>query len=366
MAERETYSGSSTGPIDGPDLLDQYAARVKTLFDASVLPLTSVGGTGNAVTATLDPPLDGGGLVNGMKFTITWGAANSGAVTLAINGGSAVPVVDADGAALGASALASGRRSLIEYLSGSFRILSSAGGAGAGAGPAYQAFTSSGTWTKPSGYDDDTVVMVEIWGAGGSGSRPSGGSGGGGGGGSYAARLFRIGDLPSSVTVTIGSGGSPPATNSPGNAGGGTSFGALLSAFGGGGGQGLIAGAFALQGGSGAGELAAGVAPASANGSLGSAAVGGAIGGGGSGQNAGTLHGGGGGASASTVGSAVFGGAGGSHGSGGSGGVSKYGGNGGNAVGAAGSAPGGGGSGGTSGTAAGAGARGECRVTIFG
>lgn len=360
MAERETYSGSSTGPIDGPDFLDQYAARFKTLFDASVLPLTSVGGTGNAVTATLDPPLDGGGLVNGMKFTITWGAANSGAVTLAINGGSAVPVVDADGAALGASALASGRRSLIEYLSGSFRILSSAGGAGAGAGPDQDVFTASGTWTKPSGYDDDTMVLIELWGGGGGGGRPSSSQGGGGGGGGYAARLMRIADIPSSVTVTIGAGGTAATAAGVDNAtaGGDSTFGTLLTAYGGG-----KAGTTAGGGGGGlAGKGGNGVTttPGTAGPVAGGA---GAVGAGAAGHATGA-EGGGGGAQSGAGGASFFGGG----GAGTTPGISILGGNGGvcSTSPTAGSAPGGGGGGGTVSVAAQPGARGECRVTIFG
>ena len=377
MPPRTTFSGSSPSPVDGDVFLNEYAQRMKSLFDAAAFPLTAVGGTGNAVTASLDPPLDAGGLVNGMKFTITWAAANTGAVTLAINGGTAVPVVDADNVALAASALAAGRRSLIEFVGSAFRILSSAGGGAAGAGPTYQVFTTSGTWTKPTGYDPDTVVQIECWGAGGAGGR--GGvttSGGGGGGGSYVRRYMRIADIPSSVSVTVGAGGAAPGGTGNGGVGGTTSFGSLVSAFGGGGGYGS-AGANTLAGGGGAGELGAGAV--SASGLAAAPGLGGAIGGANGGVVAGSPHaltvfgGGGGGAAISggNGGSAVYGGAGGGGGvAANPGGASVFGGAGGTGsaggTATAGSAPGGGGGGASSGGTPGAGARGECRVTIFG
>lgn len=364
MPPRTTSSGSSTPPLTGTAFLNEYAQRMKSLFDAAAFPLTAVAGTGNAVTASLDPPLDPGGLVNGMKFTITWAAANTGAVTLAINGGTAVPVVDADNVALGASALAAGRRSLIEFVGTAFRILSSAGGGAAGAGPAYQAFTASGTWTRPTGYDPDTVVMVELWGGGGGGGRGAGGGGGGGGG--YQRFFSRISALPSSVSVTIGAGGVDATTlNTSGGAGGNTTFGALATAFGGGGGGGVASGA--TGGGGGGGERGAGGVGTGLNG------AGGSIGGGtnlNANPDAITGNGGGGGAGQTLAGNAVYGGGGGGSHIVTAGGLSTYGGAGGNGsnggTATAGSIPAGGGGGaGGSGTA-GAGARGECRVWVLG
>lgn len=365
MADRTTFSGASTDVpwknIGMPEGFgDNQARHFKKLYDASALPLTAVGGTADAVTATLDPALDGGGLVDGMKFEITWGATNTAGVTLALNGAAAVPVLDASGNTLIASSIGAGLRSLLEYIGGSFRILSplltSMGG---GSARYYYQFTASGTWNKPAGLDDDASITVEAWAGGGGGG--SGANGGGGGGGGYAKIRLRAGDVPSSVTVTIGPGGAI------GSRGGNTTFGSLLTAFNGGAGD--------EDGGGGGGELSQGAnGGASSNPpvNIAGGAIGGGNGGGGNsagvgnpGGEAATLWGGGGGGGGSSVGAggsggmAVFGGGGGEGDStgGGSGGASKFGGNGGS-TGVAGAAPGGGG-----GRNA-AGARGEVRVWI--
>lgn len=333
MADRTSLGADPTGLA----LRTHVNERVKSLFDASRLPLTDVAGTGDAVTATLDPALDGDGLVDGMTFGITWAAANTGGVTLAINGGSAVPVLDAEGLALAPGALASGLRSTLEYVGGDFRILSTMGG-DAALGRYVWTLTASGTWTAPD-LPDDTPVFVEAWGGGG------GGGTGGGGGGAYAARMLRLGDIAPSVTYTIGAGGS-----SSGTSGTNTTFGAFLTAYGGGGGQ--------SGGGGGGGSNEAGTLNNS-----GSSAAGGFLGGGAgaaSGTNPGgdatsSEGGGGGGVGAgATGGRSVFGGGGGAQGTGGS---SKHAGDGGtNNV--AGTAPAGGGGVGA------AGARGEIRIWI--
>ncbi len=100
-----------------------------------------------------------------------------------------------------------------------------------------QTLTSSGLWTKPA---SGTRVLVQIWGAGGSGGRAGAvEGGGGGGGGAYIQVWFDIGDLGATETVTIGAGGaSVTIDNTDGNVGGNTTFGSLAIIFGGGGGEG--------------------------------------------------------------------------------------------------------------------------------
>ena len=78
-----------------------------------------------------------------------------------------------------------------------------------------QTFTSSGTWTKPTGI---TKVIVEVQGAGGSGSVTTETANNGGGGGGYAKKLIDVSSI-STATVTVGAGGASNAS-SGGNAGG--------------------------------------------------------------------------------------------------------------------------------------------------
>lgn len=98
-----------------------------------------------------------------------------------------------------------------------------------------QVFTSSGTFTVPAGVTKVKVTVVGGGGAGG-GVVNTGTRGGGGGGGGGASIKIVSGLTPgSTVSVTVGTGGTG-VSNGNGNAGGTSSFGAHCSATGGAGG----------------------------------------------------------------------------------------------------------------------------------
>lgn len=241
-------------------------------------------------------------------------------------------------------------------------------------------FTSSGTFTKPAGYK---WFVVEAWGggAGGAGADTDGNeNAGGGGGGAYVRAIFSADDIGATEIVTIGAGGTAGLTQaSPtaGGTGGNTTFGSLLTAYGGA--PGGVDNAITNGGGGGGG----GVLSAGSAGSTGSGGNGGTpnlstgtngadnhFGGGNGGFNSAggdSVDGGGGGGSNTGIGgSSINGGGGGGGGNNSSGrSTSVLGGNGGAGRGSNmdGEAPGGGGAGGRADNIQpGAGARGELRV----
>lgn len=222
-----------------------------------------------------------------------------------------------------------------------------------------QTFTSSGTWTKPTGAKK---VHVQAVGGGGSGAggNDNADRASGGGGGEYREAWFDADDLGSSETVTIGAGGTA-ATNGNGVAGSDTTFGSELTAKGGAAGT-RTTFSTATTGGNGGSPLGtlntmwgAGASAAIGGSGIYSGAGGGAAG-------AGTPYAGG---------SSIYGGAGGAGAgtSAASGGTSVYGGNGGassaDGAGTAGTQPGGGGGGTRKNGASGAGAAGQVIVTTY-
>lgn len=103
-----------------------------------------------------------------------------------------------------------------------------------GGGVDVQEFTSSGTWTKPTGAQ---MVLAILLGGGGGGGRATAGAGGtpagGGGGGGRADVWFHADVLDATEDVTIGAGGPGSVTNATaGTAGGDTTFN-TATAFGG-------------------------------------------------------------------------------------------------------------------------------------
>ena len=100
-----------------------------------------------------------------------------------------------------------------------------------------QTFTSSGTYTKPSGINKVKVIVTGAGGGGGGGSSNYNGGTGGGAGGT-AIELIDVSSLSSTVAVTVGTGGGGGSSNATGGTGGTSSFGAYCSATGGNGGGG--------------------------------------------------------------------------------------------------------------------------------
>jgi hypothetical protein len=324
---RTITDSNTVGVIPGDDYMDETGAHIGRLLDAGAFPVSSVSGS-NAVTGTVDGEFLAAGPVTGMKVCWTQATTNTAAVTLALNGGSAAAVVDAEGTALAAGALPSGIRVLAERVGSAWRVLSMLSATGSLEQPRFHwRFIANGTWSKPAGLDGDTLVTIIAVGPGG-----DGGSGAGGGGGSTAKRLMALSDLPGSVAVTVPGGGS----------GSETLFGTYLKAYAGGDGD-------VNSGGGGAGFLGAG-GPGTDGG-----AGGGGEGGGGVDPigAAGTEYAGGGGHTG-TGGAAMHGGGGG----GATGGASQTAGNGGG-TGVAGQAPGGGG-----GRSSASGARGQIDVYL--
>ena len=86
-------------------------------------------------------------------------------------------------------------------------------------------YTSTGTWSKPSGVRY-ILVQVQAGGGGGSGHGESGAAGG------YSERVLDVTSI-SSVTCSIGGGGGGTYYSNAGGNGGGSSFGPYLSAGGG-------------------------------------------------------------------------------------------------------------------------------------
>lgn len=336
---RDNIFNENTSPTPTQDqFLDQYGNLMTATADVAVHRVTNLAGT-DTLTGQAEPmTIPASGYPVGLNVTFDPVNTSTGAVTLNIDGRGAKPVVARDGGALPPGALVAGARVLAQFGGFNFVLLTPIGGATtvAASRTTYDATT---VWSN--NFPADTLVQVELWAAGGGGG--GGGTGTGGGGGAYATKMFRAGDLPSNVTITVPSGGAVDTD------GGNCTFGSLLTAYGGGGSS--------AAGGGGGGEVGA----SSTN-------LGGPIGGGdggtgttspdNEGDNALSIYGGGGGGIANIGGDAVYGGGGGGGGND-PGGDSVYGGGGGG-DGNPGQLPAGGGGG----NAAGGGGR--CIITIFG
>ena len=168
-------------------------------------------------------------------------AANAASGVVVLDADSKLPAVDGseltdvDAAKLDGKTLGTGGNQIVQLTSlaklpavdGSLLT-----GISSSIGPAsIQTFTSSGTWTRPSGV---TKIMVEVIGGGGGGEKASSSNFmGGGGGGGYSKELIDVSAL-ASETVTVGAGGDGGDNYlTTATSGGTSSFGSYLSATGG-------------------------------------------------------------------------------------------------------------------------------------
>jgi hypothetical protein len=95
-----------------------------------------------------------------------------------------------------------------------------------------QTFDSSGTWTKPA---FGSMARIQVWGGGGGGSRNTSTSNViGGGGGGYNEITVPLSSLSTTESVTVGAGGAGrTGSTGGGGSGGNSTFGSLITAYGG-------------------------------------------------------------------------------------------------------------------------------------
>lgn len=197
-ASRIIPTSATPGLVTGDSFMDAVQAELTALYNNSHLHLTNVAGDGNAITATLAPDLTGS-LVAGMKFSFLPNAANAdGGVTLSINGGTGVAVVNGDGDPLIANQLLTGRLVSVEFDGTALRL---EGSSGLQKIFRVDTYTANGTWTRPVNVDLNGLFIAQLWGAGGAGSSSNQGSGGSGA--AYRELIARIGDLPASLDVIV-------------------------------------------------------------------------------------------------------------------------------------------------------------------
>lgn len=92
----------------------------------------------------------------------------------------------------------------------------------------YQEFTASANWTKPVVATANSLVYIQMWGAGGGGGGATTGqpvgNAAGGGGAEYLDITMKVGDLGSTIFITIGAGGAGGVGANPGADGGASNF----------------------------------------------------------------------------------------------------------------------------------------------
>lgn len=243
------YAGNTAGAITStvgttPRVVGIARATTSLYFDPSFQNLLysyAVDAVGtDSYAVTLAEAL--GAYYPGMIVNFKAGTANTGASTLAINGGSAKAIKKNVTDDLNTGDILANQLVTVIYDGTNFQMTSKSPTLSSTS----QIFYATGTYTKPAGLK---YVIVEAvgGGAGGGGETDVYSGGGGGGGGGYAKKTILATSLGTTETVTIGAGGAG-GVNGTGSVGGNTSFGSFVTANGGAGGIGGTASAIVAGG----------------------------------------------------------------------------------------------------------------------
>ena len=175
----------------------------------------------NATPASGQTPSTGG-TVNSSHWNIFAGGVSIGV------GNNKVVITDGSGNVSSVAIGSAGTALKVNSSANGFEFGETGGGL-----QSQQVFTSSGTYTKPSGINKIKVIVTGGGGggAGGDGNTNAGGAGGAGG---TAIEIIDVSSLSSTVAVTVGNGGAGGAAATNGSSGGTSSFGSYCSATGGG------------------------------------------------------------------------------------------------------------------------------------
>ena len=241
--DRRTPTLANDGPtMGGEDYTDLVNEEVEALWDRTAVWLDNVAGT-NTITATADPTVLA--YSRNQQYNFLPVNNNTGPVTIAIDGLTAVSIRDIDGVALAADSLVAGRMTRLQHDGTNFRILNRPPDTGSDAFSeiATQVFTATGTYTPNARMIYCHAKLQAAGGGSGgadSGNASNGGvAGGGGGAGEYAEGFFSAATIGASQAVTIGAVGTAgAATGGNGGNAAASSLGSLLTCNGGSGGTG--------------------------------------------------------------------------------------------------------------------------------
>tara|TARA_R110002153_G_scaffold41666_7_gene118755 strand:+ start:1553 stop:3190 length:1638 start_codon:yes stop_codon:yes gene_type:complete len=229
-AAASAAAAGSVGLTTRGDLLKRGASANERLAIGSANTVLTTNGTDPA-WSTITNAMLAGSIDLTSKMTGTLPIANGGtaATSLTANG-----VLFGNGtSAIGATAVGTDGDILTSNGSGSAPTFQAAAGGGYNS---MQVFTSTGTWSRPSGVTK--VIVIVTAGGGGGGGTPNDSQRGGGAGGGTAIETIDVSGT-SSAAVTVGAAGAAGAAGgNDGGAGGASSFASFCSATGGAGGEG--------------------------------------------------------------------------------------------------------------------------------